>query len=105
MLIESDGQPRCHNGRCPGFVLFTKIPSIAKHNGMNSSPALRSAQPALRRTIPALIVALAGFGTPACSAAQEEKTDFRAVAHDVVALLMEYHYSNTDFEDELGNLL
>lgn len=69
---------------------------------MNSSPALRSAQPALRRTIPALIVALAGFGTPACSAAQEEKTDFRAVAHDVVALLMEYHYSNTDFEDELS---
>ena len=69
---------------------------------MNLSPAPRTGPTFLRCRVPALVVALAGFGMPACSTAQEGKTNFGAVAHAVQALLGEYHYSSEDFEDKLS---
>ena len=69
---------------------------------MNLSPAPRTGQNILQRRLPALILSLAGFGMPACSTAQEGKTNYGAVAHAVQALLGEFHYSNEDFEDKLS---
>ncbi len=69
---------------------------------MNLSPAPRTGQNILHRRLPALIVSLAGLGMPACSTAQEVKTNYGAVAHAVQALLGEFHYSNEDFEDKLS---
>lgn len=69
---------------------------------MNPSPVLRTGLPLLHRSLPALIVAVAGLASTACSTAQEDKTNFGAVAHSVVSLLQEYHYSGEDFEDKLS---
>jgi carboxyl-terminal processing protease len=69
---------------------------------MNSSPATRTSLHFFKNKLPAFFAALSVLGTPACSMGQDEKTNYSAVAHDVVAMLMEYHYSNKDFEDELS---
>ena len=70
---------------------------------MNLSPAFRTGPAALSCRLPAFVVALAGLGLPACSTAQEDKTNFGAVAHSVQALLGEYHYTGEDFEDKLSS--
>lgn len=71
---------------------------------MNSSPTTRPGLPFFHRSLPGLIAAVTMLGTSACSIAQDEKsnTNYSAVAHDVVGMLQEYHYSNKDFEDELS---
>ncbi len=98
-VSESDGQPPSRNGesqrvRPPYLIVHSN------QHGMNPSPASRTGLPFLR--LPVLIAAFTGFGAPACSVAQDEKTNYSAVAHDVVKMLQETHYSNKDFEDELS---
>lgn len=82
-------------------LFATQTPSFLIYNGMKSSPVSRPAASSLF-SLPAMVAAIAGFGAPVSVSAQDDKTNFSAVAHDVVALLMEYHYSNKDFEDELS---
>lgn len=69
---------------------------------MNQFSASRTGLPSLHRCLPAFVAVVAGFASAACSTAQEEKTNFGAVAHSVVGLLQEYHYSGEDFEDKLS---
>ena len=69
---------------------------------MNPSPVPRISLLSFHRSLPALVGAVAVFTAPACSTAQDEKTNFGAVAHSVVGLLQEYHYSGEDFEDKLS---
>ena len=69
---------------------------------MTPSPAPRIGSTFLQHRLPAFVLALTGFGLPACSTAQEQKTNFGAVAHSVLTLLGEFHYSNEDFEDKLS---
>lgn len=49
-----------------------------------------------------LLSLTAGLSLAACSWAQSEKTDFGAVAGAVTNMLMENHYSRSDFDDELS---
>lgn len=69
---------------------------------MNQFPARRPERPGFLRSLPAFVVAFAGLGSPACSTAQDDKTNFSVVANQVVNMLMEYHYSMKDFDDELS---
>jgi carboxyl-terminal processing protease len=98
-LPESDGQPPTCNGEsiAPNALNFPHPKSP-----MNRSPVPVTGLLALHRSLPSVVLALAGLASTACSTAQEEKTNFGAVAHAVVGLLQEYHYSGEDFEDRLS---
>lgn len=65
--------------------------------------AFRTHSPVTFRSLPAMIAAVAGFGFPACSTAApaEEKTNYGAVAHAVVGMLQDFHYTGAEFEDNL----
>jgi carboxyl-terminal processing protease len=68
---------------------------------MKPSHVPRTVQPVVFRSLPAIVAAVAGFGFPACTMAQEEKTNYGAVAHAVVGMLQDFHYSGAEFEDNL----
>lgn len=69
---------------------------------MNPSHASRSGPSFFVRTLPAMAALISAIGFPACSTAQEQKTNFGAVAHAVVGMLQDFHYSGEDFEDKLS---
>ena len=56
----------------------------------------------LRALVPALAITAASVFSTACATAQESKTNYAVVAHSVVQLLQEAHYSLEDFDDELS---
>lgn len=68
---------------------------------MNPSHVSRS-QFFLLRTLPVLAAAVAGFGFPSCSTAQEGKTNYGAVAYAVVGMLQDFHYSGAEFDDRMA---
>ena len=69
---------------------------------MNPSHSSRPGQSLLFRSLPALAAVVAGFGFPSCSTAQEGKTNYGAVAHAVVGMLQDFHYSNAEFDEKLA---
>ena len=58
-------------------------------------------RPAFHLSLPAFVISAALLAGPA-SAAQESKTNYAVVAHSVVKLLEEAHYSLGEFGDELS---
>ena len=58
-------------------------------------------RPAFHLSLPAFVISAALLAGPAV-AAQESKTNYAVVAHSVVKLLEEEHYSLGEFGDELS---
>lgn len=68
---------------------------------MNLLPAAPLRTPRLLHSLPALAVAAAGLVFPACTTAQEDRTNFAVVANKVVGMLGEHHLTGADFDGEL----